>query len=144
MQLLWSSNSFARPLNKQESTPRLNLILLKKFQAESRMEAIKTVLGWIINTRSLSIALPLDKYLKWTSQVKEILNSTRVNSKQLEILNHVAAIQNMICHFLGRLHHAFMRSVLNGWTFLRLCEIMDLNLMNSFLDIAKQGCPSTT
>jgi hypothetical protein len=71
MQLLWSSNSFARPLNKQESTPRLNLILLKKFQAESRMEAIKTVLGWIINTRSLSISLPLDKYLKWTSQVKD-------------------------------------------------------------------------
>ncbi len=58
-------NAFARPLNKSEATPRLNLIALKKFLAEGRMEEKKTVLGWVINTRTLLFYLPIDKHQKW-------------------------------------------------------------------------------
>jgi hypothetical protein len=99
-------HAFARPLDSSESTPRLDLISLKKFQAEGKMEEVKTVLGWIINTRSLSISLPVDKYSKWSSHIKEISSASTVNSKQLETLlgrlNHVASIQAMLHHFLGR------------------------------------------
>jgi len=38
--------------------------LLKKFRAEGRMEEIKKILGWIVNTRSLTIALTPDKHSK--------------------------------------------------------------------------------
>jgi hypothetical protein len=100
-------HAFARSLNPDESTPRLDLISLKKFQAEGKLEEVKTVLGWIINTRTLLISLPVDKYSKWSNQISLILSSTRENSKQLEILfgrlNHVASIQNVLRHFQGHL-----------------------------------------
>jgi len=76
------------------------------------MEEIKLVLGWVISDRSLLISLPAEKYHRLTNQINKISNSPRVSSKQLEILlghlNHVASIHHMICHFLGRLCHAFM------------------------------------
>jgi len=78
-----------------------------------------------------------------SNQINEILSSPRISLKQLEILlgrqNHVASITHMIRHFLGRLRHAFMRSVLNGWTSLRLGEKKDLHLLSSFLDLAIKG-----
>jgi hypothetical protein len=103
---------FLRPLDASETTPRCDLISLKKFQAEERMEEIKTILGWIINTRILFVSLPVDNHYKLSKHIDKILSSTRGNSKKLEKLlgrlNHVAAIQSMIHDFLGRLHHGFL------------------------------------
>lgn len=65
-------NAFARPLNDQKQLQSLNLISLKKFQAEGRMEEIKVVLGWDINTCTLLISLPADKHHKWTNQIKSM------------------------------------------------------------------------
>jgi hypothetical protein len=54
--------TLARPLDPNNEIPRNKIISLKKFQAEARLEETKMVLGWVLNTRSLQISLPLDKY----------------------------------------------------------------------------------
>jgi hypothetical protein len=45
--------TLARPLDSNDIIPRKDIISLKKIKAEGRIEEQKTVLGWILNTRSL-------------------------------------------------------------------------------------------
>jgi hypothetical protein len=54
----------ARPLNLDDPIPRSHIISQKKLIAEGQLEECKTILGWSINTRALSISLPLDKHKK--------------------------------------------------------------------------------
>jgi hypothetical protein len=69
--------TLSQPLNPDDEILRKDIISLKKFQAEACPEEVKTILGWIINTRSLTIALPDNKCIN-------LIHSPRVNSKQLE------------------------------------------------------------
>jgi hypothetical protein len=51
-----------RPIDQSDVIPRKDVISIIKFKVESRLEEEKLVLGWIIDTRSLSLALPIEKY----------------------------------------------------------------------------------
>jgi hypothetical protein len=55
-----------RPLHQDESISRDDVLSLKKFLAEATPAEIKTVLGWVINSRSLLISLPMHKYIAWS------------------------------------------------------------------------------
>ncbi len=83
---------------------------MKKFAAEARPAEIKTVLGWAINTRSLRIYLPMDKFAEWHSNIKEMLKNPKVNKNQMETLigrlDHVAFLMDMLRHFMSRLRKA--------------------------------------
>jgi hypothetical protein len=57
-------HSLSRPVDQMDDLPRIDIISEKKLQAEGTFEEVKVVLGWVINTRSLVISLPLDKYTK--------------------------------------------------------------------------------
>lgn len=107
------------------------------------MEESKVILGWVINTRSLTISLPTDKYTRWVSAIQQIISSRRVRHKTLEItigrLNHVASIYIVMHHFLGRLYQAQNRASTSGWTCLNLNEKMDLHLLITFLESAHDG-----
>jgi hypothetical protein len=122
---------------------RNEIISLKKLQAEGRMEESKTVLGWFLNTRQLLISLPTDKYVQWSTDIMDLIASTRVNTKQMERmvgrLNHAGSIIPMMHHFLSHLYHALQRMARNGWTCLRLLEKSDLHLMKKFLTSAHEG-----
>jgi hypothetical protein len=75
------------------------------------MEEQKTVLGWIINARSLRIALPEHKHHKWGKEIQRIIGLPKVKVKDLETilgcLNHMACIYNPMRRFLGRVYQAF-------------------------------------
>jgi hypothetical protein len=45
-----------------DNLPRIDIISAKKLQAEGTFKEVKVILGWVINTRSLLISLPLDKH----------------------------------------------------------------------------------
>jgi hypothetical protein len=98
-------HTIARPVDHSDTLPRKDLVSLKKFIAEGRMEEQKTVLGWVINTRTLSISLPTDKHVKWVADINSLLSEKRVSHQQLETLisrlNHVAGIYMVMCHFMG-------------------------------------------
>jgi hypothetical protein len=135
--------SITCPLNHLDEIPRNDIISMKKFEAEGKMEEVKIVLGWQINTRSLTISLPPDKHNKWSKNIESMISNHKVSHKNLEVLlgrlNHVASIIPILRHFLGRLRHALLRSTKHNWTYLRLCEKSDLHLIQSYLDEAKKG-----
>jgi hypothetical protein len=59
--ILLAIRTLSRPLNPSDIISRRDIISTKKYKAEGRMEEVKTVLGWIINTRTLKISLPSHK-----------------------------------------------------------------------------------
>jgi hypothetical protein len=54
-------HTVSRPVNDSNIIPRKDVISMKKFSAEGRLEEVKKVLGWDLNTKSLRLSLPHDK-----------------------------------------------------------------------------------
>jgi hypothetical protein len=136
--------TLARPLDQMDVIPRKDIVSLKKFQAEGRLEEVKLVLGWIINTRTLTIQLSEDKLRNWNADISRMITSRKAYHKILESsigrLNHVACILSPMRHYMGRLYQALFRaSSLGGWTRLTQTEIDDLQTLQSFLSAANKG-----
>jgi hypothetical protein len=78
---------------------------MKKFLAKASVEESKTVLGWIINTRSLTIHLPPNKLIAWSSFMDSILTKQASSFKELQSLeghlNHAANIIPTMRHLLS-------------------------------------------
>ncbi len=103
------------------------------------MEEQKTVLGWILNTRTLKISLPPHKHLKWCNEIQRLTQIAKVKAKDIEAilgsLNHVACIYHPMRHFLGRIYQAFYRATSSkGWTTLKEAEILDFKTLVVFLN----------
>ena len=62
------------------------MISLKKWIAEGQEEELKTILGWMIDTRQFLVSLPQDKYDKYLLQVQEILRLGKVGDANLQCL----------------------------------------------------------
>jgi hypothetical protein len=133
-------HTLCRPIDPLDEIPRREIISKKKFLAEGRPSELKTVLGWVLNTRSLRLYLPDDKYKIWSQEISDILSKGRVSNSTLDSLigrlNHVAFLMDMLRHFMSRLRHALHRAVLHRFTYLSNCEKADLGLMQHFLQIA--------
>jgi hypothetical protein len=136
-------HALARPLDPSDQLPRKDIISLKKIAVEGQLEETKLILGWIINTRSLSISLPKDKFQCRTSNISRLSSSSKAKHKTLEStighLNHVACIYSPMRHFMGHLYQAQYRASKSGWTSLTTNEKMDLHLLLSFLKSAFDG-----
>jgi hypothetical protein len=136
--------SVSRPNSDLDVVPRKDIISLKKPCAEGQLCEVKKVLGWVINTRSLTIALPEHKVVDWIRDIDSILLARQANYNLLETimgrLNHVACIYIPMRHFMGRLYRALYRAKARmGWTTLSANELLDLALHSEFLQYAKRG-----
>ena len=60
-------HTMGRPLLSHEPTPRKDFISSEKLAAEAGQSELQRNLGWNINTRKLTIALPDDKATAWTN-----------------------------------------------------------------------------
>jgi hypothetical protein len=96
-----------RPMADSEPIPRDDLISLKKLIAEGGLKEVQTVLGWILNTRTLLVSLPEDKFLAYSKQINNLLEKTKASFVELDILTgrlvHVALIIPQAHHFLNRI-----------------------------------------
>jgi len=136
--------SISRPLSSEEVIPRKDIISLKKLRAEGQLSESKTILGWLINTRTLTISLPEIKASVWYQEIEAIIEEGRVHYKRLESLlgrlNHIAYILSPMRHFMGRLYKALYRAkARKGWTTLTANELQDLGLHGDFIQLARQG-----
>jgi hypothetical protein len=136
--------SLSRPNSIHDIVPRKDIISVKKLRAKGQLSEIKTVLGWVINTRSLLISLPEHKVSNWLRDIDTIILARKVHFKVLESvmgrLNHVACILNPMRHFMGRLYRALFRAkARSGWTSLSTHELQDLSIHRDFLRYAKRG-----
>ena len=55
-----------------------------KLLAKAGAEGIKIILGWILNFRTLTIALHDNKYVAWKVAIHEILEAGNTSFKKLE------------------------------------------------------------
>ena len=97
----------SRRLDEDEPLPRKTLINKTKLAAEGKLEERKIVLGWLLDTRSLTISLPEHKFIAWESQIKDIIHTRKTTSRVLETvvgrLTNASSILPMARHFLPRL-----------------------------------------
>ena len=106
---------------------------------------MKIVLRWEFNTRALTLALPLAKYLAWTCKLNDMVKQCLVPVKAIESLdgrlNHVGTICPMMRHFLNCLQK------LKTWAKQQKFGIVhpqqnikeDLAPFLDFLTVARQG-----
>ena len=69
----------AREKHKDEPIPREEMAARAKLLAEAGAEEIKIILGWILNVRTLAIALPENKYVAWKVAILEILEAGNIS-----------------------------------------------------------------
>jgi hypothetical protein len=61
---------------EKEPIPRRDTLSKDKLEAEGARAESQIVLGWRINTRLLSLQLPLDKFTAWSSDIVNLLERT--------------------------------------------------------------------
>ena len=114
-----------------------------KLLAEAGAEEIKIILGWIFNFRTLTIALPENKYVAWKVAILEILEAGNASFKKLEQmigrLVHLVIVLPSIHHFMSRLRELLRKSSNRRRINLNTNMIKDLKLMLCFLEEACIG-----
>jgi hypothetical protein len=80
----------------------------EKTNVLGRLQEIKLVLDWFVNTRRLLASLPLEKYAAWTSDLETALAFKGTNKKSLEKLlsrlSHAATVIPLACFYLGHFY----------------------------------------
>ncbi len=131
--------------NGRESFPRDDILAIQKFLAEAKPSERKVILGWIVDTRKLSVALPQDKFKAWTGSVDDILQRHKlpIPAKDLETLmgrlNHASYVIPYARHFTGRLYKACERARQSGSARLTRMQLEDLELWRKFLRKSVDG-----
>ena len=141
--ILFAIHIFCRPLSHNEPIPRDNVVAAAKLTAEGRLEEVKTLLGWVFDTRRLLISLPVDKLNCWTSDILDIIIASEATYKQLDTiigrLNHVGYIIPTARHFLSRIRNLKSKARFERTTHIPQLVKADLYLWLDFLKQANKG-----
>ena len=138
-----AADVITRPVHKVEMAPRDESIQNTKLEGEGTPAERKVILGWLIDTRSLRIYLPIEKTILWIEQINEILkNDKKINAKELEKiigrLNHAGFILPVARYFLNRLRHKFQLAQKYGPQNINDRIKKDLILWKKYLTSASQ------
>ena len=141
--ILLALEIMGRSINKNDPIPRDNLASISKLIAEAELTETKILLGWKINTRNLTVSLPDDKYLAWSTDIKGIIKRRTLTYNKLDSLvgrlTHVSVIVSNMKHFMSRIRFEKKRSKNRRFLKLKKTVIQDLNLHLKFLDMARSG-----
>jgi hypothetical protein len=112
--LLLAIHVLCRPLDPNEPITREDCLSLGKLAEEGTLSEELTILGWQVNTRKLTIALPEKKYRRWREDISSYIRSKKISHKNLESLigrlNHAATACPLMRYFLNR-----VRKTLENW-----------------------------
>ena len=128
-----------------ESLPRDALIAVSKFMADAKASETKTILGWEVDTRRMTVSLPSDEHRAWTIELQSLRTRPvrRATSKELEStigrLSHASFVVPNSRHFLGRLYRASERAKVHGSVRLAESQWDGLGLWRTFLNEALRG-----
>ena len=110
---------------------------------QRKARRVKTVLGWIINTRAFMVLLPEDKYIAYSNQRKEILKAGKVGNKNLQnIIGWLQRASYVALHskyFLNRIQYLQQVTEKQGWANLPNLVKEDLGLWLLFLRYTRSG-----
>jgi hypothetical protein len=93
--------------NTQEPILRRAILSMEKLATEGTLEEIQIVLGWLIDTRRLLVALPQDKFEAWLKSLDAIISMRDCLKEALKSLqgqlNHAPFVIPLARHFLTRI-----------------------------------------
>ena len=136
---------FARHVSDDEPLPRDPCLSLSKFLAEATPEETKVILGWLLNTRDLTIALPPEKVTGWTKAIQDIIDKGSATYGELRSLigrlNHVGYVVPGARHFLGNLRklESISQTRYSKRISLKQSVKADLELWKEILQYAGEG-----
>ncbi len=139
--LLLAIHTLCRPLDPNEPIFREDCLSLEKLAEEGIMSEKLIILGWEINTRSLTLALPKKKYTQWLQDITYATTSKKISLQKLESvigrLNHAATTCPIMRYYLNRLRHTlekWKKEPLSKSTekFLPKSSISDLKLWSDY------------
>jgi hypothetical protein len=136
---------FFRPhAGEAEPVPRRPIFSPEKQAAEGTPAELQVVLGWLLDTRRLLLALPDDKFRAWSDDIQTVIESGVVTAQDLETivgrLNHASHVLPLARHFLPRLRRRSQRpSPARQQATLSVEEILDLRLWLLILAQAHRG-----
>ena len=128
---------------------RQNMISDEKNEAEGAAEEIKICLGWVLNTRKLTIALPSHKYQAWDKMVISTMDNKSTNDKHLRSLlgrlENMATVIPMAAHFFNNIRALQIKAAKQTHN-VRLTSRCrdDLQLCRRFLKRAAEGISMNT
>jgi hypothetical protein len=110
--MLLAIHSNCRPLENMEQIMREDCLSLSKLEDEGTLAEKLAILGWEINTRLLTIALPNKKLKLWKRDLQTIIASKKVSYKKLETiigrLNHSATACPLMRYYINRIRNTLI------------------------------------
>ena len=119
-----------RPVSPHEPIQRDWAISIRKLLGDGKLEHSKSVLGWIINTKTFRIYLETAKFTAWLQEIDKMISSETTKAKPIEKLvgklNHVGFIIPIGRYFLNRLRYRQKQAERYGTSKLRKWDTEDL------------------
>jgi hypothetical protein len=133
-----------RPPDAADPIDRDDVLSISKFLAEATPSEVKTILGWVVDTRRLLLSLPANKVLAWGASIQAMLDAPdQVSYLDLDTLigrfNHCGFVIPQACHFLGRIRTAKHRASKRRRIHISDNVQADLSLWLAFLSSAGKG-----
>ncbi|KAL9178371.1 LOW QUALITY PROTEIN: hypothetical protein ACHAXT_000018 [Thalassiosira profunda] len=126
-----------------EPLPRPDPQSIRKLAAEGQLRESLVFLGWEINSRSLSIALPQEKASAWIASIEDALSRPTISWDDAKTLvgrlNHVGYIISSARHFLNRIRRLEYVANKHGRANFTIDARRDLALWILFLRRARVG-----
>ena len=133
-------HTFFRPSNTQDSGPRDPIINMTKHAAEGKLEEVKVILGWKIDTHLFRVFLTKEKAADWLGDINTAIDLGHCEKDKLETLigrfNHTGVIIHISRYFLTRLRYRLqIFSKTKGSTKIKLApwDILDMALWRDML-----------
>jgi hypothetical protein len=96
-----------RPIAADEPLPRPDFVSWSKFSAKGTPTEVQTILGWLVNTRTVMLSLSDDEYRALTNDVARTIKRKKITHQHLQtligrLMNLAVAIP-LAAFFLNRL-----------------------------------------
>ena len=139
---------FAHDIDMDANLIREEAISIKKLKLEARAREEAIILGWIINTRDMTIALPKDKASKWQGLIKTMLDAGACSAKEMERMIgrfvRVTIIIPAAKAYIIHLRRIFHQQKVRGTITLDRKARDQLDFWRRMFDVATQGAKLET
>lgn len=110
------------------------MLSVRKILGEEKLLEVKNILGWTINTRSFTILLDENKFLRWNKEIQELINLDKpVQESCLESIIGNGFINPLIRYFLTWLRYRLKIILRKGSQQLTTWDKEDLKLICTML-----------
>ena len=138
----------SREVSPFEPLPRDDMDARAKLKAETGLTETKIILGWLLNFRAMTIALPENKFIAYSRAISDMLERGWTSKAELETnigrWVHLGQIIPFIHHFLSRLRSLLRRLENNRRLNINEQCKADLEFLQTALEKCRNGVDMNT